>query len=76
GHPCLRLYPSHYRADCGLTPVRNVRRQAHCKTGSPIKDCLFFFTTNPFIVRLNRFGWHLPVRGLPRLHRSWYLHRS
>ncbi|MGF7084580.1 hypothetical protein M2148_001533, partial [Lachnospiraceae bacterium PF1-4] len=31
GHPCLRLYPSHYRADCGLTPVRNVRRQAHCK---------------------------------------------
>ncbi|MGF7100517.1 hypothetical protein M2141_002645, partial [Lachnospiraceae bacterium PH5-48] len=31
GHPCLRLYPSHYRADCGLTPVRNVRRQAHSK---------------------------------------------
>ena len=29
GHPCFRLYPSHYRADSGLTPVRNVRRQAH-----------------------------------------------
>ena len=29
GHPCLRLYPSHYRADSGLSPVRNVRRQAH-----------------------------------------------
>ncbi|MDD3362691.1 MAG: histidine kinase, partial [Hespellia sp.] len=29
GHPCLRLYPSHYRADSGLAPVRNVRRQAH-----------------------------------------------
>ncbi len=23
GHPCLWLYPSHYRADSGLTPVRN-----------------------------------------------------
>ncbi|MGF6989964.1 hypothetical protein M2150_001207, partial [Lachnospiraceae bacterium PM6-15] len=40
GHPCLRLYPSHYRADCGLTPVRNVRRQAHCKT-SPNKVIIF-----------------------------------
>ena len=28
-HPCLRLYPSHYRADLGLSPLRNVRRQAH-----------------------------------------------
>ena len=28
-HRCLRLYPSHYRADSGLSPVRNVRRQAH-----------------------------------------------
>ena len=28
-HPCLRLYPSRYRADSGLAPVRNVRRQAH-----------------------------------------------
>ena len=34
GHPCLRLYPSHYRADLGLSPVRNVRRQAHT-TKSP-----------------------------------------
>ena len=32
GHPCFRLYPSHYRADSGLTPVRNVRRQAHKKS--------------------------------------------
>ena len=29
GHPCFRLYPSHYRADSGLSPVRNVRRRAH-----------------------------------------------
>ena len=28
-HPCLRLYPSRYRADSGLSPVRNVRRRAH-----------------------------------------------
>lgn len=31
GHPCLRLYPSRYRADLGLSPLRNVRRQAHKK---------------------------------------------
>ncbi|WP_278495093.1 hypothetical protein, partial [Eubacterium ramulus] len=31
GHPCLRLYPSHYQADSGLAPVRNVRRRAHTK---------------------------------------------
>ena len=28
GHPCLWLYPSHYRANFGLIPVRNVRRRA------------------------------------------------
>ena len=28
-HPCLRLCPSHYRADSGLAPARNVRRRAH-----------------------------------------------
>ena len=30
-HPCLRLYPSRYQVDSGLSPVRNVRRQAHNK---------------------------------------------
>ena len=30
-HPCLRLYPSRYQVDSGLSPVRNVRRQAHEK---------------------------------------------
>ena len=29
GHPCFRLCPSHYRADSGLSPVRDVRRRAH-----------------------------------------------
>ena len=32
GHLCLRLCPSHYRADSGLPPVRNVRRRAHQKS--------------------------------------------
>ena len=31
-HPCLRLYPSRYQVDSGLSPVRNVRRQAHNKS--------------------------------------------
>ncbi|MDD7512573.1 MAG: hypothetical protein PUK14_01645, partial [Clostridiales bacterium] len=31
GHPCLRLYPSHYRADSGLSPVRMCARRAHHK---------------------------------------------
>lgn len=35
GHPCLRLYPSHHRADSGLAPVRNVRRRAHTKKETP-----------------------------------------
>ena len=34
GHPCLRLYPSHHRADSGLSPVRNVRRRAHQKSAN------------------------------------------
>ena len=29
GHPCLRLYPSRYRADSGLSPVRTCARRAH-----------------------------------------------
>ena len=28
-HPCFRLYPSHYRVDSGLSPVRNVCCRAH-----------------------------------------------
>ncbi len=35
-HPCLRLYPSRYRADSGLSPVRNMRRQAHHKKSTDI----------------------------------------
>lgn len=34
-HPCFRLCPSHYRADSGLAPARNVRRRAHVSTTSP-----------------------------------------
>ena len=28
-HPCLWLYPSHCRADSGLSPVRTCARRAH-----------------------------------------------
>ena len=44
-HPCLRLYPSHYRADSGLAPVGNVRRRAHHKKQSLSQNrpCFFFF---------------------------------
>ena len=31
GHPCLRLYPSHCRADLGLSLVRTCARRAHSK---------------------------------------------
>ena len=34
GHPCLRLYPSHYRADSGLAPVRK-----RAPPGAPQKGC-------------------------------------
>ena len=34
GHPCLRLYPSHYRADSGLSPVRMCARRAHHKNAA------------------------------------------
>ena len=43
-HPCLRLCPSRYRVDFGLTPVRNVRRQAHItKIPTPITEWGFCF---------------------------------
>ena len=29
GHPCLWLYPSHCRADSGLSPFRTCARRAH-----------------------------------------------
>jgi hypothetical protein len=31
----VRLYPSRYRADSGLSPVRNVRRRAHKRKPAP-----------------------------------------
>jgi len=39
GHPCLRLYPSPYRADSGLSPVRTCARRAHHKN-SPVRSRL------------------------------------
>ena len=47
GHPCLRLYPSHHRADSGLAPVRNVRRRAHDEQAGRLKPaCLFLSNHN------------------------------
>ena len=44
GHPCRRLTPSHYPADSGLSPVRNVRRRAHkqqAKAGNTLTFACF-----------------------------------
>ena len=46
-HPCLRLCPSHYRADSGLAPVRNVRRWAHIKK-EPGEDEIHLRPALPF----------------------------
>ena len=55
GHPCLQLYPSHYRADSRLSPVKNVRRRAHenkkqenIQGGIPYLVCspVFYFFLN------------------------------
>ena len=49
GHPYLRLYPSHYRADWGLAPFGNVRRQAHTQKGASVFQPMlptFFFLHN------------------------------
>ena len=43
GHPCLRLYLSRYRADLGLAPLRNVRRQAHHKKRTTDMICCPLF---------------------------------
>ena len=47
GHPCLRLYPSRYRADLGLAPLRNVRRQAHQKNNEAVISLLRYFRPFP-----------------------------
>src|SRR5699024_6366690 len=49
GHPCLRLCLSRYRADLGLAPLRNVRRQAHHtkRTRRPCHGSARFFHPCP-----------------------------
>lgn len=44
-HLCLRLYPYRYRADSGLSSVRNVRRRAHYKKRAAIATLLISFRT-------------------------------
>ena len=64
GHPCLRLYPSHYRADSGLSPVRNVRRQAHQIKRTVQIERFFFFTADMAIISRNGCGPNLNSREL------------
>ena len=45
--PCLRPYPSRYRADSGISPVRNVHRRAHQNGGLFSKDFLTSFENSP-----------------------------
>ena len=69
GHPCLRLYPSHHRADSGLAPVRNVRRRAHHTKGhyqyltAQIGNGLFRSVN----LQKNLYGDKLLLRGKSRL---------
>ena len=55
GHPCLWLYPSHCRADSGLSPVRTCARRAHypkgvCRNyGSPFYCVLFQNSASVFM---------------------------
>ena len=53
GHPCLRLYPSRYRADSGLSPVRNVRRQAHHKKPAFTERLFHLLRESGFLSRLS-----------------------
>ena len=78
GHPCLRLYPSHYRADSGLAPVRNVRRRAHQHTDRPVEVC----STGLIILHIHNYLFFpiifshiksiIRMLGLPNLS---FLHR-
>ena len=43
GHPCLWLYPSHCRADSGLSPVRTCARRAHRKTALPTGSAVLYY---------------------------------
>ena len=68
--PCLQLYPSRYRADSGLSPLRNVRRRAHHKNTAgaaflPLRPFLFrtvlFFQPSDPV--LSKFCYMSPQRS-------------
>ena len=58
-HLCLRLYPSHYRAGSGLSPVRNVRRRAHNQKGAALR------TRQHLIAQTNGYEGLLAVYVIP-----------
>ena len=53
-HPCLRLYPSHYRADSGLAPVGNVPPGAQHKT--PVNGIHTPLTRVPILISIRLFS--------------------
>lgn len=61
-HPCLRLCPSRYRVDSGLTPVRNVRRQAHNEMPTISRLCTCSSWALLFISVLREFHQHSCLR--------------
>ena len=53
GHPWLWLYPSHCRADSGLSPVRTCARRAHSQNprAAMHADFLYPYWEFPFVFR-------------------------
>ena len=73
GHPYLRLYPSHYRADLELAPFGNVRRQAHTYSQYAFIKAYMFQNTS-----CTSFSWQMPPPRLlkrQRLQLRTALHR-
>ncbi|WP_430733375.1 hypothetical protein, partial [Enterocloster clostridioformis] len=56
-----RLYPSRYQVDSGLSPVRNVRRQAHNK-----KAGASAYANAPVV--------HQTLNKLPVYPAAWVIH--
>ena len=55
GHPCLWLYPSHCRADSGLSPVRTCARRAHSKNEPPGLGGSLAYKNNYISLRIKTF---------------------
>ena len=54
GHPCLWLYPSHCRADSGLSPVRTCAHRAHTKKRYRPRPIPLFISNQAFFTFTSR----------------------